>query len=287
VSGAAGQIVQSVTRPPSRRRLLAAVENALCPAEPHNLPGTGQPAETSRPEAARILVVEDDEVSLRVAKLVLRKAGHHVDEAGDGEQAVRAVLAGHHDLVFMDCQLPLLDGLGATAEIRRRQDQGNPVRIVAMTAAAMPGDRARCLAAGMDDYLTKPVDWNQVLTRLPDWIAGPLDPVLFDPEITAELTSLPAEALTEIAEAFAATTPDTLRLLDEAVRSGDVAQAAALAHRLRSGCLTVGAVHAAALCQRIEEAAGESTDLPAVLAELTEVVRQAAEELRCLAAGTR
>jgi HPt (histidine-containing phosphotransfer) domain-containing protein len=168
------------------------------------------------------------------------------------------------------------------------------VRIVAMTAAAMPGDRARCLAAGMDDYLTKPVDWNQVLTRLSEWTTGTLGPVLFDPEITAELTSLPAEALTEIAEAFAATTPDTLSRLDEAVRSEDFTQAAALAHRLRSSCLTVGAVHAAALCQTVEELAPgtrPTIDLPATLAELTEVVRQASEELRCLAqspsTGTR
>jgi len=133
----------------------------------------------------------------------------------------------------------------------------------------------------MDDYLTKPVDWNQVLTRLPEWTAG--SPLLFDPEITADL---PAEALTEIADAFAATTPDTLCRLEEAVRNGDIAQAAALAHRLRSSCLTVGAVRAAALCQDIEELGSGSRpviDLTAFVAELTEVVRRASEELRSLA----
>lgn len=267
-SGGREQIVQSVARPLSRRRLLAAVENSLRPAEPHD-PATAsrRHEETATPGdrlrqdgAARILVVEDDDVSLQVARLVLQKAGHEVGVAGDGEEAVREVLSGEYDLVFMDCQLPVLDGLAATTEIRRRQDPHDTVRIVAMTAAAMPADRTRCLDAGMDDYLTKPVDWKQVLSRIPAWTAGRAEgsehrPEPFDPEIATELAGLPAEAIAEIADAFVSTVPDTLRRLEEAVRAADLTGARRLAHRLKGSCATIGAVRAAELCGRIEELA--------------------------------
>jgi signal transduction histidine kinase/DNA-binding response OmpR family regulator/HPt (histidine-containing phosphotransfer) domain-containing protein len=315
-SGTREQIVQSVTRPASSRRLLAAVENTLRPAGADDGAVAAQRYETpetsagpARPEVtARILVVEDDEVSRQVATLVLQKAGHEVEMACDGAQAVREVLSGGYDLVFMDCQLPVLDGLAATTEIRRNQDVHDAVRIVAMTAAAMPDDRDRCLDAGMDDYLTKPVDWKQVLTRIPAWTeargsgaghrpvphdtadpdgsgrpedadreqlqdhdgegtehhSGPLrlDPALFDPDVVAELASLPAQDVAEIADAFVSTAPDTLRRLEEAVETGDLTQADRLAHRLKSSCATIGAVRAAALCERIEELAGTSPPAP-------------------------
>ncbi|MEV1178805.1 ATP-binding protein, partial [Nonomuraea sp. NPDC049784] len=143
--GAGERAVQSITRPLSRRRLLAAVENTLVTAE---CPGEPRERAEIAAQGARILVAEDDEVSRQVAMLVLRQAGHEVEVVDDGEQAVRAVLGGGYDLVFMDCQLPVLDGLAATEEIRRREDTHTP--IIAMTAAAMPDDRIRCLEAGMD-----------------------------------------------------------------------------------------------------------------------------------------
>lgn len=103
----------------------------------------------------RILVAEDNLVNQRLASELLRRDGHSIVVAGDGKQAVAAATGQHFDLVLMDVQMPVLDGLQATAQIRTA---GNHVPIVAMTASAMNGDQARCLQFGMDGYLTKPID---------------------------------------------------------------------------------------------------------------------------------
>ena len=101
------------------------------------------------------------EVARRVAALQLEKLGCHVEVASNGIEAVEMATRLHFDVNFLDCQMPEMDGYEATAEIRRREAGGRHVPIVAMTAHAMAGDRDRCLVAGMDDYLAKPV-------RLPD-----------------------------------------------------------------------------------------------------------------------
>ncbi|WP_267898040.1 hybrid sensor histidine kinase/response regulator [Spongiactinospora gelatinilytica] len=261
--------VQSVTRPASRRRLLAAVENALLTAR-----GTPVADElTAAPAApATILVAEDDEVSRQVARLVLEKAGHRVEVAGDGPQALRMVLSGDYDLVFMDCQLPVMDGLAATERLRREEGPHRRTPVIAMTAAASPADRARCLAAGMDDHLPKPVDWQDVLARIPTWIeqeeAEPpeadAEPLAEDAESEAAAEQGPAgidgltpEDLADIAQAFAATVPAVRRDLADAVAAGDLPKAAALAHRLAGTCATVGELVAARLCRRVEDLARE------------------------------
>ncbi|NBE98401.1 response regulator [Nonomuraea sp. KC401] len=242
--GASGErAVQSITRPLSRRRLLAAVENALGTTDAPGEPGEG--TQTERQDGGtRILVAEDDEVSRQVAMLVLEQAGHEVETVDDGEQAVRAVLAGGYDLVFMDCQLPVLDGLAATAEIRVREEVHTP--IIAMTAAAMPDDRIRCLEAGMDDHLAKPVDWPRVLARIPEWAAYS--------SLPSELAGLSPEAVADVAQAYRATATRTFEELRRAAEDDDAAEVAAVAHRLKSACATVGAAREAALCQRVEDA---------------------------------
>ncbi|MFG1704335.1 response regulator [Nonomuraea sp. M3C6] len=261
--GADERTVQSITRPLSRRRLLAAVQNALrtaeCPGEPRN------GAEAAGPDGgARILVAEDDEVSREVAMLVLRRAGHEVEVVADGEQAMRAVLAGGYDLVFMDCQLPVLDGLTATAEIRRREDAHTP--IIAMTAAAMPDDRIRCLAAGMDDHLAKPVDWPRVLARIPEWAASA--------GLPPELAGLSPDALADVGAAYVATAMRTFDELRQAAQAGDLPEVAALAHRLKGGCATVGAAREAALCQRVEDLARTGAIEQEPLDELYELLQE-------------
>ncbi|MDF2709530.1 MAG: response regulator, partial [Nonomuraea muscovyensis] len=238
------------------------------PARPQPpVPDEQQPLPGARPDApvrARILLAEDDEVSRNVATIVLRKAGHHVDAVDDGRQAVSAALSGGYDLVFMDCQLPVLDGLAATEEIRLQEERRTP--IIAMTAAAMPGDRVRCLDAGMDDHLTKPVNWQHVLARVPDWIAAP--------GLPPELEGLTPEDVMEIAAAFRATAGETLDELRRAVREGDLERVAALAHRLAGSCATVGAGGAADLCRRVEDLAlGGGAD-PALLDRLDEEFRE-------------
>jgi CheY-like chemotaxis protein len=112
-------------------------------------------------------VAEDNPVNQKLARRVLEKMGHEVVLAGDGAAAVRAFQGGAFDAVFMDVQMPELDGLDAAREIRRLEDgAGDRVPVFALTAHAMRGDRERCLAAGMDHYLTKPLDVREVAATL-------------------------------------------------------------------------------------------------------------------------
>jgi CheY-like chemotaxis protein len=123
----------------------------------------------------RVLVVEDNPVNQKVAVLILEKLGYRPDVAADGAEAVAAVQAVPYDLILMDCQMPGIDGYEATSQIRRAEGPRKRTPIIAMTAGAMEGDRERCLAAGMDDYLPKPVRPDDLGVALERWIAdGPV-----------------------------------------------------------------------------------------------------------------
>jgi CheY-like chemotaxis protein/anti-sigma regulatory factor (Ser/Thr protein kinase) len=132
------------------------------------------PAPVASPVAAavyKLLVVDDNEVNRKVAVGFLRKMGHDVDTAEDGRQAVDAVESARYDFVFMDCQMPVMDGYEATRQIKARFPR---LPVVAVTANAMEGDRERCLAAGMDDYMTKPVKREKLQDMLDRWLNASL-----------------------------------------------------------------------------------------------------------------
>jgi CheY-like chemotaxis protein len=103
---------------------------------------------------------------------VLERAGYHTHVVNDGREALQAVAAQSYDAIVMDCQMPDIDGYEATKEIRRREGNGRRTPIIAMTAHAMSGDRERCLDAGMDDYITKPVRAQTLVETLERWIAA-------------------------------------------------------------------------------------------------------------------
>jgi CheY-like chemotaxis protein len=120
---------------------------------------------------ARVLVVEDDATNQIVARRLLEKLGHSVEIARNGVEAVHRVQEEAFDVVFMDCMMPEMDGYEATREIRSLEASGlRRVPIVALTANAMAGDRERCLACGMDDYLTKPVNRGELARVLSRWV---------------------------------------------------------------------------------------------------------------------
>jgi two-component system, sensor histidine kinase and response regulator len=136
-----------------------------------------QPAPVARVTAPRVLVVEDNSVNQKLAKRLLEKLGCRVDVAGNGKEAVEMVETFPFDIVFMDCQMPVLDGFEATRAIRRKESGKAHQVIIAVTANAMQGDREKCINAGMDDYISKPIarsELDQVLSR---YVPGGCPPV--------------------------------------------------------------------------------------------------------------
>jgi two-component system sensor histidine kinase/response regulator len=120
----------------------------------------------------RVLLAEDNSVNQLVARGLLTRFGCDVDVAANGQEAVRLFAAARYDLVLMDRMMPGLDGYEANAEIRRIEPAGGRTPVVAMTTNAMQGDRERCPAAGMDDYLSKPVDRETLGWVLGSWTEG-------------------------------------------------------------------------------------------------------------------
>lgn len=130
-----------------------------------------EPSREAETPGLRILVCEDNPINQKVVRLMLELLGHASDLAANGEEALAATEKRAYDLIFMDCQMPGLDGYEATRRLRARPDQGRPVVVIAMTAHAMEGDRERCLAAGMDDYLPKPLFTDSLRNTIARWSA--------------------------------------------------------------------------------------------------------------------
>ncbi len=166
----------TLTKPIRQAQLYACLVSVLevTPTAPQAEPSPGATSSTlAVADGLRVLVAEDNQVNQLVAKRMLGKLGCQVDIAINGEEAVEAVGTGTYQLVFMDCQMPEMDGLTATAAIRARESEtGEHLPIIAMTADAMQGDRERCLAAGMDDYISKPVRLDVLIDMIQRWGRG-------------------------------------------------------------------------------------------------------------------
>jgi CheY-like chemotaxis protein len=161
-----------LVKPAHREQLLRTLARARgCLAEPDATP---QPLAADEVNPAqhgrlRVLVAEDSQINQKVVTRMLERLDCTVDLAADGKQAVKMAVAGAYDLLFMDCQMPEMDGYQATANIRRLQP-GQHTPIIALTANAMGGDRERCLAAGMDDYIAKPIKLADLAAALHKWV---------------------------------------------------------------------------------------------------------------------
>jgi len=229
----------------------------------------GHPADDHGPRL-RVLVAEDNLVNCRVAQLLLQRLGHSVDTAGDGMQAVEAALRGRYDVVLMDVQMPFLDGLLATRQIRARLPTAVQPRVIALTASVLPSDRAACLDAGMDDCLKKPLRTADLQTALAgigvtrrghrrptgrtdgaaareadilhrlDELAGP-DPAADDvllPQLLMSFTDRATEELDDLLTALG---------------RHDLPAAERVAHSLRGAAANLGATALAAACEDVED----------------------------------
>ena len=136
--------------------------------------------------SGRILVVEDNLLNQLVAEGIVAKLGYQVNIVANGVQALEALSSTTYSAVLMDCHMPIMDGFEATREIRRRHDQNSTIPIIAMTAGAMAEDRVRCLAAGMDDYVSKPIDLQAMGELLRKWVRPVSAPaVIREPSLPA------------------------------------------------------------------------------------------------------
>lgn len=156
-----------ITKPFRRSRVI----EAILPEMPLALPPEGQAVpQRSVPGAGRsVLLADDNPVNLLVARKMLEQLGCRVAVAENGSQVLERLSADRFALILMDCQMPEVDGFEATARIRAQNGPSQRIPIIALTALAMQGDRDRCLAAGMDDYLTKPMSRSDLLRVLERW----------------------------------------------------------------------------------------------------------------------
>jgi len=230
----------------------------------------------------RILVVEDSVINQKLTVGMLRKFGYSSDVARDGAEAVQLVAMNRYDLVFMDLQMPVMDGLEATRTIIASVPAPRRPRIIAMTANALPADRQRCLDAGMDDYIAKPILPAAVQALIERWgsqrTAAPAEAtaeaVLIDEAIVRELASLAEPGapslLLGLVTDYLNETPAVVSAIKQHLQQGDAKALGARAHRLAGTSASLGASGVAEACRRIEQQAGDGRlDLvPALVDEL-------------------
>jgi CheY-like chemotaxis protein/HPt (histidine-containing phosphotransfer) domain-containing protein len=232
---------------------------------------------------ARILVAEDNPVNQRVAVGLLERFGYRADVVGTGAEAVEAVAHRPYDLVLLDCQMPVMDGYEAAARIRKSEPADRRMPIVAMTADAMAADRDRCLAAGMDDHVAKPVDLRQLHEVLQRWlpdtaaaaegpapaddIPAPPPPAASDPGLIdlSQLKSILGEdpgARQRFLELYLKTAAALVQRAGGALAARDDDSLRRLAHSLKGSSGNVGAIEVARLATELERVAG-AADWPA------------------------
>jgi signal transduction histidine kinase/CheY-like chemotaxis protein/HPt (histidine-containing phosphotransfer) domain-containing protein len=220
------------------------------------------PSSVPRRRGTTVLVAEDNLVSQQVARRMLETLGCTVDVAGTGAEALAAARSRDYDLVLMDCQMPELDGYEATRALRAHE-QGRHTPVVALTAGAMEGDAQRCLDAGMDAYLTKPVRLDDLAGALERW--APATPEAAAPEGStpapetplldlSSMSALHGDGTQRLVELFLSSSTGQLEQLHAAAAGGDTVQLRRLAHSLRGSALYLGARQLAERCEELESA---------------------------------
>jgi len=231
-----------------------------------------------RVDRARVLLAEDNAANRKLALAMLERLGYAAEAVVNGVEAVRAAGSVVYDAVLMDCRMPEVDGFQATAEIRRRETLASSHRtpIIAMTADAMEDDRRRCLEAGMDDYLSKPVSLESLAAALERWVApadegtspqsatsdsraqGSVgdDGSPLDPQIIADLRRLGTGrahgAMSGLISSFVRDAESNLERLHHALDREDVETVADRSHALAGSTATVGARGMSQLCVRLK-----------------------------------
>ncbi len=305
-----------LTKPVRKRELQIALLGALDESVRTDEPPMPEPSGALAPRVeGRILVAEDNPVNQEVAIAVLQALGCEVHAVEDGQGALDRLESGSFDLVLMDCQMPTMDGFEATRKIREREATSGPagkdgkrLPIIALTAHAMQGDRQQCLAAGMDDYLTKPYTKDEMRGLLSKWLetspAAPAspEPVAVEESVApasqeiaggpppsldpAALQNLAAQAqngtdlLSRIVATYVSSSTELAAELRAGAAAEDPKRMAMAAHTLKSSSAQVGAMKLSSLCKEIE-ARGRGGSVQGV----TELLDQVFSELESVHEG--
>jgi CheY-like chemotaxis protein len=253
-----------LTKPVRQSELLETILATLGGSPLHTrLGAAGEPA--SPGGALHILVAEDNSVNQKLALALLKKQGHRVEIANTGREAVEALERQAFDVLLMDVQMPEMDGVEATAEIRRRERQtGGRVPIIAMTAHAMKGDRERCLEAGMDGYVSKPIQTHELFGAIADvvpkaagaaacaWPTASENGAILDEAEALARVGGDHDLLKSLIEVFFDSYPAQLTQMRAAITAGDAPQVNRLGHTLVGAVGIFGAKPTLAAAARLE-----------------------------------
>jgi signal transduction histidine kinase/DNA-binding response OmpR family regulator len=287
-----------LTKPLNLLKLHQALTGGAAVTSARGRPGlravdTATPVSKTLPRlVGRVLVVEDQPLNREVANGMLTSLGLRVETANDGQQALARLERERFDVIFMDCEMPVMDGFSAARELRRREGNGWPMGlpgprtpIVALTADATNAGREACLAAGMDDYLTKPFSREALHTTLAKWLvqstAVPEVPdtrdggeSLLDRATLDALRALPRsgpkDMLSHIGEIYLSDSNRLVEAIEESLRAGDATGLARAAHAWRSYNGNVGAHALVTLCRELE-AQARAGDLAAAAGTFTRI----------------
>jgi signal transduction histidine kinase/DNA-binding response OmpR family regulator/HPt (histidine-containing phosphotransfer) domain-containing protein len=284
------------------------------------LPPTESVAPTPRGIGGHVLLVEDNQVNRQVAQRLLSLVGVSFDPAEHGKQALERLESGNYDAVLLDCQMPIMDGYATARTIRKLEAEGlraGRIPVIAMTANAMAGDREKCLAAGMDDYMSKPLNRALLEQMLKRWLPGEarsrapapekprpsaaaiprpvrdaprVESTAVNHEIVQDLIEMMGGEFTDLVRVYLEDTPKSVVQLERAAALGDNDGLVAPSHSLKSTSANLGALGLSEMAKRIEHGARSHTlseDPVLLVAQLRSEFGRVEVELNRLLSGVQ
>jgi CheY-like chemotaxis protein len=260
-----GAFSAQLAKPLRASQLYNTLVQLLSAGEPGVEKAEVPPDDTEPVLSLRILLAEDNAMNQKVALRLLERLGYRADVVSNGLEALEALERQPYDVVLMDVQMPRLDGLDATRRIRERWPPESRPHIIAMTANALPEDRDACFAAGMNDYVAKPIRADELATALkrsrplpnPEADSGESE-ISLDAAALQNLRDLGgAEFVTEVVDVFLSDAPALITSLSESLERQDAEELRRAAHTLKANGATLGAVAFANACRIVEQHAKE------------------------------
>jgi CheY-like chemotaxis protein len=284
---------------PATEAAASPIETRVAGETPPSRIATAEPESAPpppRPSRHRILVADDNPVNLYVALGQLEAKGHVAEVVSNGREALLAMERHPYDLVLMDCQMPEMDGFEATAEIRRREGDTRHTIVVAMTAHALEGDRERCIASGMDDYMAKPMRGDDLARVIEHWLspdaegsgAEPVTSPVPPMEVEVDMNLLRDAAcdddarLHELLRLYFSQTETLLLKLNGAILAGSAEEVRQVAHRLAGSSASCGMIAVVPAFRDLERMGrdGSLADAPRLFAELEHRFERLRSQLR-------